>query len=89
MKKSPCPFSVRRILTLLLGAFILAFGLYNIHSRCAITEGGILGLTLLLQHHFSLTPGITGIVMDLTCYLVGYKLLGKALQYNLDTNQLP
>ena len=82
MKQPLCPFSVRRILTLLLGAFILAFGLYNIHSRCAITEGGILGLTLLLQHHFSLTPGITGIVMDLTCYLVGYKLLGKTFLQN-------
>ncbi len=26
--------------------FILAFGLYNIHSQSGVTEGGILGLIL-------------------------------------------
>ena len=33
-----------------LGSAIQAFGLYNIHSISGVTEGGILGLTLLLQH---------------------------------------
>ena len=32
------------------GSAILAFGLYNIHARSGGTEGGILGMTLLLQH---------------------------------------
>ena len=67
---------------LLLGVAILAFGLYNIHSRTAITEGGVLGLTLLLQHWFGITPGITGFVLDATCYLIGFKLLGKAFLKN-------
>ena len=67
----------RRIPYLMLGAGILAFGMFNIHSRCAVTEGGILGLTLLLQHWFNITPGITGIILDITCYLIGLKMLGK------------
>ena len=31
----------------LLGSAILAFGLYNVHALSGVTEGGILGLTLL------------------------------------------
>lgn len=68
---------LRKIPFLVLGAGILAFGMYNIHSRCAVTEGGILGLTLLLQHWLHITPGISGIILDLSCYFIGYKMLGK------------
>ena len=67
----------RRIPQLMLGAAILAFGMFNIHSRTAVTEGGILGLTLLIQHWLHITPGITGPILDLTCYLLGYKFLGR------------
>ncbi len=62
----------------LVGAFILAFGLYNIHSRCDITEGGVLGGVLLLEHWFGISPSVTGLLLDGACYLVGFKYLGKA-----------
>lgn len=39
-----------RILYASLGSVILAFGLFNIHSQSQISEGGILGLTLLLYN---------------------------------------
>lgn len=74
--------NIRHVLLLLLGAAILAFGLFNIHSRCDVTEGGILGMTLLLHHWFGITPGISGIVMDLMCYLLGIRFLGKAFFKN-------
>ena len=61
----------------MLGAGILAFGMFNIHSRCAVTEGGILGLTLLLQHWLHISPGISGVILDLSCYFIGYKILGR------------
>ena len=82
MKKAFSHLTPGHVITLLCGAFILAFGLYNIHSRCSITEGGILGATLLLQHHFGISPGVSGIVMDLTCYAVGFGLLGKTFLVN-------
>lgn len=66
-----------RYLVLLLGTAILSFGLFNIHSQSNITEGGVLGMTLLLQHWFGISPGISGICMDIVCYIIGYKLLGK------------
>ena len=41
---------------ILLGSGILSFGLYNIHERTNVTEGGVLGMTLLLQHWFGFSP---------------------------------
>ncbi len=68
---------VSSILLLLLGSAILAFGLYNIHSVSDVTEGGILGLTLLLEYWFGISPSVSGFVLTAVCYLLGWKLLGK------------
>lgn len=67
------------------GASILAFGLFNIHNRCQVTEGGVLGTTLLLQHWFHITPGITGLILDGLCYFMGYRILGKRFLLNAVT----
>lgn len=63
---------------LLLGSAILAFGLYNIHSFSGVTEGGILGLTLLLQHHLGISPSVTGLVLSLICYGLGCFVLDRS-----------
>lgn len=62
----------------LLGSAILAFGLYNIHALSGVTEGGVLGMTLLLHHWFQISPAVSGLLMNTACYLLGWKLLGKA-----------
>ena len=67
----------RHYFFLLLGAAILAFGLFNVHAQSRITEGGVLGMTLLLYNWFGISPGISEICIDIVCYLVGFKLLGK------------
>ena len=61
----------------LLGSGILAFGLYNVHALSGVTEGGILGMTLFLNHWLSISPAVSGFVMNAVCYLVGWRLLGK------------
>ncbi len=68
---------LKNCLSILLGSAILAFGLYNVHSISGVTEGGILGLTLLLEHWFGLSPSVSGLVLNGACYLLGFKLLGK------------
>lgn len=68
---------VSSVLLLLLGSAILAFGLYNVHSVSHVTEGGILGLTLLLEYWFGISPSVSGFVLTVLCYLLGWKLLGK------------
>ena len=55
---------------------ILAFGLYNIHSRTLVSEGGVLGATLLLQHWFGISPSITSFLLDAVCFAIGTKVLG-------------
>ncbi len=65
------------VLLLLLGSAILAFGLYNIHSVSNVTEGGILGLTLLLEYWFGISPSVSGFVLTVLCYFLGWKLLGR------------
>ena len=42
-----------------LGSVIQAVGIYNIHALADVTEGGVLGLTLLLQHWFAISPAIS------------------------------
>ncbi len=64
------------ILILLLGSAIVAFGLYNIHAHADITEGGILGLTLLLEHWFGVSPAVSGLVLNILCYGVGAIVFG-------------
>ena len=64
-------------LTLVIGSAILAFGLFNIHSFSGVTEGGTLGLTLLFENLISLSPAVSSVVLNVICYLVGFKLLGK------------
>ena len=62
---------------LLFGSAFLAFGLYHVHSLSGVTEGGVLGLTLLLQHWLSLSPAISGLVLNAACYLLGWKTIGR------------
>lgn len=54
-----------------------AFGMYNIHALSGVTEGGIFGLILLLDHWFHLSPAITSFLLNGVCYLLGWKTLGK------------
>jgi len=68
---------IKNCLTCLLGSAILAFGLYHIHSFAQVTEGGQLGLTLLLRHWFSVSPAISSFIINCICYFIGWKTLGK------------
>lgn len=61
---------------LLLGSAILAFGLYNVHAHADITEGGVLGLTLLLEHWFGVSPAVSGLVLNMLCYGLGALVFG-------------
>lgn len=69
--------SLRKCAANLLGSAILAFGLYHIHAFAAITEGGVLGLTLLLQHWFAVSPAVSGFLLNAACYLFGWRVLGR------------
>ena len=62
---------------MLLGSAILAFGLYHIHAQSNVTEGGVLGLTLLLYRWFDISPAISDLFINFACYYLGWRTLGK------------
>lgn len=68
---------LKNCLVILFASAFQAFGIYNIHALSGVTEGGIFGLTLLLDHWFSLSPAISSAVFSGACYLLGWRTLGK------------
>lgn len=71
-------FEGKKVWLCIIGSAILSFGLYNIHALSGVTEGGILGMTLLLHHWLGVSPAVSGFVMNAVCYLIGWKLLGRS-----------
>ncbi|MGB4984481.1 MAG: YitT family protein [Erysipelotrichaceae bacterium] len=67
---------MKKYLLIPVGTFILAFGLYNIHAQCDITEGGVLGAILLIHHWTNISPAISGLILDSICYFFGYLTFG-------------
>ena len=66
----------RTVGAIVLGAMLCSFGIYNIHRRVDITEGGILGLMLLVEHWFGISPALITPVLDGLCYLLAFRVLG-------------
>lgn len=64
-------------LLVLAGAAIQAVGVSNIHAFSGVTEGGVLGATLLINYWLHISPAITSFVMNAACYLLGWRTLGK------------
>ena len=61
----------------LIGAAIQAVGVSNIHAFSGVTEGGVLGATLLINYWLHISPAITSLVLNGACYLLGWRTLGK------------
>ena len=69
--------NAKRLLFIILGTGISSFGIYNIHRQTNITEGGVLGLILLLNNWTGLSPAILTPLLDLICYAFAFRYLGK------------
>lgn len=68
--------SWRKILWIVLGAAICSFGIHNIHQQTGITEGGVIGAMLLLEHWLGISPAYITPVLDILCYLLAFRYLG-------------
>ena len=76
MKKRLLKLDPKKCILSLVGSAILAFGLYNVHSFAGVTEGGILGLTLLLNYWFDISPALSSLALNGACYVFGFFTLG-------------
>lgn len=69
--------SLKDISLILIGSTILAFGVYNFYYLNSITEGGVLGIILLLKNIFGFDVSIAGAILDIALLIMGFKMFGK------------
>ena len=69
--------TLKSILLIMIGATILSFGSYNFNYQNNVTEGGVLGLLLLMQHVFNISPSITSVIIVFSLFAIGTKFFGK------------
>lgn len=62
---------------IVLGSIIQAVGIYNIHSISSVTEGGVLGATLLIRYWLGISPAVSSLILNAACYALGWKTLGR------------
>lgn len=68
--------ALKNLLLNALGGAILGFGLMEVHSIAHVTEGGALGLTLLMDIWFGFSPAWTSIILNIAFYTFGIKMFG-------------
>lgn len=62
---------------MLVGNFIMAFALVNIHIPSKITEGGVIGLSILINKLFGIELPLISFICDSSLYFLGFLLLTK------------
>lgn len=67
----------KNLLLIILGSCILAFGSFNFNYQNNVTEGGVLGLLLLIKNIFDISPSVTALIIDLSLFALGTKFFGK------------
>jgi len=68
---------LKNILLVIIGSTILSFSSYNFNYQNSVTEGGILGLILLIKNIFNISPSITSLIIDLSLFALGSKFFGR------------
>lgn len=68
---------LKHIILILLGSLILSFGIYNLNYQNNITEGGVLGVLLLLKNLFDIQPSVANLIIDMSLLIIAYKFFGK------------
>ena len=68
--------TLKNIGIIILGAGICSFGIHNIHQQVGITEGGVIGFMLLMEHWFHIAPSLLTTLLDVTCYALAFRYLG-------------
>lgn len=60
-----------------LASVFQAFGMYNVHALSGVTEGGVLGAVLLIDHWLGISPALSSLILNGACFCLGWKTLGR------------
>jgi uncharacterized membrane-anchored protein YitT (DUF2179 family) len=77
MKTSKLFIQLHTIIPIIAGSAIYAFGLLYFIIPNELMEGGVTGITVLLNYAFNISPSISTMVLNIPLFLVGMKILGK------------
>ncbi|MBR2758812.1 MAG: YitT family protein, partial [Exiguobacterium sp.] len=69
--------SVKDMAWIIAGSFILSFGVNYFTVPNDFSEGGLLGVTIILYYVFGWDLGLTSIIGNGILFIVGYKLLDR------------
>ncbi len=81
MKISKSMEQLKLILPIVFGTAIYAFGLLYFIIPSKLMEGGITGITLLLNYAFSISPSLSTLFLNIPLFLIGWKMLGASRLY--------
>ncbi len=77
MKSSKLLHQLQTIIPIIAGSAIYAFGLMYFIIPNELMEGGVTGITVLLNYAFNISPSISTMALNIPLFLVGMKILGK------------
>jgi uncharacterized membrane-anchored protein YitT (DUF2179 family) len=72
---------VIKLLAIMLGTAIYAFGLHYFVISNELMEGGITGISLLLHYVLNIPPSISTLVLNIPLFYLGWKIFGKESMY--------
>jgi uncharacterized membrane-anchored protein YitT (DUF2179 family) len=76
--------TVKECLFILFGSLIFSVGINYFTIPNLLSEGGIIGLTIIVHYLFDWSPGIVNFIFNIVLVLLGYKFLEKrAILYTL------
>ncbi|NSL90095.1 YitT family protein [Chitinophaga solisilvae] len=68
---------VKNILLLILGTFIFAAGINYLAIPNKLSEGGVIGITIITYYYLGWSPGLVNIIINAFLIVIGYKLLDR------------
>ncbi|WP_054957100.1 YitT family protein [Paenibacillus dakarensis] len=76
MKNSKLIQQLQIIIPIIVGTAIYAFGLLYFIIPNQLMEGGVTGITVLLNYAFQIPPSMSTLLLNIPLFLVGVKILG-------------
>lgn len=67
---------MKMVLPIILGTAVYAFGLLYFIIPNQLMEGGVTGVTVLLNYAFAVPPALSTLVLNIPLFLIGLKVLG-------------
>lgn len=76
MKKSKMINQLQMIIPIIVGTAVYAFGLLFFIIPNQLMEGGVTGITVLLNYAFNIPPSLSTLLLNIPLFLLGLKILG-------------